>query len=271
MFIDTHAHMNLMIRDTENLPLSLDQIEQVKEIVSQAETANVKAIINVGTTPEDSIDGIKLAKKYQNVFAVAGLHPCNSFSNWKKKVEKIENLLENKVQNKIVGIGEIGFDFYHEPFDKASQNASFRRQIELAIEHDIAIVIHVRNAAEELLTVMKEYSKNNLKGVIHCFSQNQKLADQVLEWGFYIGIDGHITYPKNHDLRNIIKNTPITRLLLETDSPFLPPQQFRGKQNHPAYIPIIAQFIADLKETSLETIEKNTTENAKKLFGLTIT
>lgn len=270
MFIDTHAHMNLMTGSEENKPLSLEHIQLIKQIVAQAQAANVGAIINVGTSSQDSMDSIKIAKANPSVFAVVGLHPCSSFADWSDQVKQIAELVKNKEQNKIVGIGEIGFDFYHEPFYKDHQEASFRAQIELALTNDLPIVVHVRKAADELLKVLGEYSKNGLTGVIHCFSQDQAFANQALEWGFYIGIDGHITYPKNDALRSTIKNIPLSRLLLETDAPFLPPQKFRGKQCSPAYIPMIADFIASLKETTLADVENQTTENAKKLFGLKI-
>lgn len=269
MFIDTHAHLNLMAGNPQNLPLTAEHFVQIEDIINQAAAANVKTIINISTGPTDSVDSIKIAQAYPSVFAVVGLHPCDSFSNWKEQVSEIEKLVKNKEENKIVGIGEIGFDFHHEPFDKNSQDASFRTQIEIALANDLPIVIHVRKAGDELLKVLDEYKNDRLCGVIHCFSQTQEFATQVLEWGYYIGIDGHITYPKNDELRRVIKNTPPERLLLETDAPFLPPQQFRGKQNHPAYIPLIADFIASLKETTPNIIEKQTTENAKKLFRLT--
>lgn len=270
MFIDTHAHLNLMTEKPENQPINPENLTLIQKIVDQASTASVKLIINISTEPIDSIDSVKIARSCPHVFATVGLHPCNSLSNWKEQIKEIEKLIKDKEQNKIVGIGEIGLDFYHEPFDSNAQNAAFRTQIEMALANNLPIVVHVRKAADEVLRVLEEYKNNGLRGVIHCFSQNQQFADQVLEWGFYIGIDGHITYPKNNELRQTIKKTPLDRLLLETDAPFLPPQQFRGKQNHPAYIPLIAEFIASLKETSLENIENQTTENAKKLFGLTL-
>jgi TatD DNase family protein len=262
----------MMTNKSENTPLSQQDLEKIKEIVKQTQIANVGLIVNVGTTMPEILNSIKIAQACKSVFVAAGIHPCECFSytGWKGQISGLEALVKNHEQSKIVAIGEIGFDFYHEPFDKAAQEDAFRMQIELALEYKLPIIVHVRNAADELLHVLSDYVKNGLRGVIHCFSQKQDFADQVLEWGFYIGIDGHITYPKNTELRDVIKSVPLDRLLLETDAPFLPPQQFRGKQCHPAFIPLIAEFIADLRNISLQEVEDTTTQNAIKLFSLKI-
>ncbi|KKQ33118.1 MAG: Mg-dependent DNase [candidate division TM6 bacterium GW2011_GWF2_37_49] len=270
MFIDTHAHMNLMTGNVEGQPLQPEHIESIKKIVDQAVTVGVGAIINVGTGFQDSQDCTSIARAFHNVFAAVGLHPCSSFSDWKDHFTAIKTLLKNKEQNKIIAIGEIGFDFHHEPFYKDHQTASFRAQIELALENKLPIIVHVRKAPDEFLAVVSEYVKDGLIGVIHCLTQDQAFTTQALALGFYIGIDGHITYPKNDALRATIKNVPLSQLLLETDAPFLPPQQFRGKQSSPAYIPLIADFIASLKDVSLAEIEEKTTANAIKLFQLPI-
>lgn len=270
MFVDTHAHMNLMVGVEEMQPLQPEHKQLITQIVDQSKTSGVEVIINVGTGFQDSQVSIKIAQVFPNVFAAVGLHPCSSFVDWRDHINQIKTLVRDKEQNKIVAIGEIGFDFHHEPFYKNYQNSSFRAQIEIALENKLPIIVHVRKAPQELLSVVGEYVQDGLTGVIHCLTQDQGFTTQVLDWGFYIGIDGHITYPKNDALRAVIKNVPLSRLLLETDAPFLPPQQFRGKQSSPAYIPLIADFIASLKEVSLAQIETQTTANAQKLFNLPI-
>lgn len=268
MFIDTHCHLNMMTGKMDGQPLTSDDINQITQICNQANACNVGKIINIGSSLENSIDSITIAKKIPCVWAVVGVHPCDCKSDWQSKLEEIKKLIKNKSENKIVGIGECGLDFFHKPYDVDIQTAAFKEQIELALENNLPIVIHVREAADEALKILDEYVKNKIFGVIHCFSQNADFAKQVLDWGLYIGIDGHITYPKNNALRDIIKNIPLNRLLLETDAPFLPPQQFRGKQNSPIYIPLIAQFIASLRNIKLEELEETTTQNTKDLFGI---
>ena len=268
MFIDTHCHLNMMTGKVDGQKLTPDDINQIERICNQANKCNVGIIINIGSSLENSIDSITIAKKMPCVWAVVGVHPCDCGPDWQNKLKEIKNLIKDKSENKIVGVGECGLDFFHKPYDAEIQTAAFKKQIELALENNLPLVVHVRNAADEALKNLEEYVKNSIRGVIHCFSQNADFAKQVLDWGFYIGIDGHITYPKNDALREIIKNVPLNRLLLETDAPFLPPQQFRGKQNSPIYIPLIAEFIAGLRNIKLEELEEATTQNTKNLFGI---
>lgn len=268
MFIDSHCHLNMMTGKEETAQLSDMDLQKIKQICEQAKANNVGKLIQIGSSLHDSLDGVTISKKFDHVWAVVGMHPYDCTPSWKDEFKEIKKLVANKTENKIVGIGESGLDFFRKPYKEEIQNAAFKSHIELALECNLPIVIHVRDAGEEALKIMQEYIKDGLHGVIHCFSQNSDFANQVLEWGLYIGIDGHITYPKNDVLRQIIKNVPLDKLLLETDAPFLPPQQFRGKQNSPAYIPLIAQFIADLRDINIKELEDATTQNAEKLFAI---
>ncbi len=268
MFIDSHCHLNMMTGKEEYVTLSNIDIQKIEQICNQAKANNVGKIIQIGTNLHDSLDCIKIAKKIDYVWAVVGIHPGDCSSNWKTQFQEIKKMVTNKTENKIVGIGESGLDFFRPPYNEEMQNMAFKYHIELALESNLPIVIHVRNAGDEALKIIQEYIKDGLRGVIHCFSQNVDFANQLLEWGLYVGIDGHITYPKNNVLREIIKNIPLDRLLLETDAPFLPPQQFRGKQNSPIYIPLIAQFLADLKCIDIKELEDTTTKNTELLFGI---
>lgn len=252
----------------ESNQLSDTDFIKIEHICHQANTNNVWKIINIGSSLQDSLDSIAIAKRIKCVWAVVGMHPYDCASDWKEKFTQIKNLLPQKTEAKIVGIGESGLDFFRKPYDIQIQATAFKSHIELALEHNLPLVVHVRDAGDEALKILQEYIKDGLRGVIHCFSQDVDFATQILEWGFYIGIDGHITYPKNNALREIIKNAPLDRLLLETDAPYLPPQQFRGKQNTPAYIPLIAQFIANLREIQIEELEAATTANAAYLFKI---
>ena len=267
MFVDTHCHLNIIAKKEFESTLSQEHILKIRDIIDQATNAEVCKIINIGTSLQESKNTIQIAQQFENVFATVGLHPCDCKENWKEEFQAIVKLVENKKENKIVGIGEVGLDFYHKPFNRQRQEDAFKYHIELALEQQLPLVVHVREASDELLTVLEEYSKD-LNAVIHCFNHPQDFANTVLEWGFYIGIDGPITYPKNDIFRKIVKNIPLNKILLETDAPFLPPQQFRGKQNVPAYIPIIAQTVADIKQVSLDEIAQTTTETAEKFFGI---
>jgi TatD DNase family protein len=268
MFIDTHCHINIMVKETFDRELTSDELTAAAAVIEQAKAAGVQTIINVGTSLIESLNCIALAQRYPEVFATVGIHPCDATASWREDFKVITQKAKEWERLRIVGIGEVGLDFYHKPFDAQRQKDCFKAHIELALEHNLGLSIHVRDAGEELLYVLDEYRKQINRAVIHCFSQSQDFANTVLEWGFYLGIDAPITYPKNEQLRNVVANTPLTSLVLETDSPFLPPQELRGKKNHPAYIPKFVSWIADLKGVSVEEVAAITTRNAQRLFGL---
>lgn len=268
MFIDTHCHLNMLVEKEKHAPLEESHFPAIKNFIDQAKLAGVSTIINVGTSLQESLNSIAIAKKFSNVFATAGLHPCDCTSTWRDDFKEIAKLARDHEKNKIVGIGEVGLDFYHKPFDKNRQLDAFKAQIELALECNLALAIHVRDAADELLRVLEEYRKEIKQAVIHCFCQEQYVADTVIDWGFFIGIDAPLTYPKNELLRSVVTKVPLTSIVLETDSPFLPPQSYRGKQNVPAYIPLFASLIGELKGVSIEEVGHQTTLNAKQLFSL---
>ena len=181
---------------------------------------------------------------------------------------ELKKLLPEKNVGRIVGIGECGFDFHYPNYDKQKQEAIFRAQIELAIEQNLALVIHSRDARDETLTVLKEYAHQLKRVVLHCFSYDKKFAYQAVEWGFFLGIGGTVTYPKNNELREIVREVGIKNIVLESDAPFLPPQIIRGKKNHPKFIASVAEFIAQLTNNTIENVAQQTTTNARSLFTL---
>ena len=267
MFVDTHCHLNMMVKDQFDAVLSEENFNQIGQIIEKSKKVGVNKIINVGTSFHESLNSIEIAKRFESVFSVVGIHPCDCSQDWQANLKKIEQLVENKNQNKIVGVGETGLDFYHKPYDKPRQLDAFKAHIELSLEHNLPLVIHMRQATEELLRTLEEYKKQ-AKGVFHCFSENIDIAQVVIEWGFYIGIDGHVTYSKNQFLRDVVQQVSVENILLETDAPFLPPQEFRGKQNSPEYIPLFANLIADIKNISLKELAEITTNNAQELFDI---
>ena len=267
MFVDTHCHLNMFVEKEFNDSLIENDFLAIEQVIIEAKEQRVEKIITVGTSFIQSQQAIEIAKRFEGVFAAVGLHPCDCTSEWKDDFEQIKKLVKEKEEGKIVAVGETGLDFFHKPYDKQRQIDAFKAHIELALQNDLPLVIHVRESADEILNVLGEY-KNDAKGVIHCFMQSKEIADVFLDWGFYLGINAPITYPKNEWFRSLLKEIPMDRILLETDAPFLPPQQFRGKQNRPAYIPIFAKVLADIKGIDLPKLEEITTKNAQDLFGI---
>ncbi len=267
MFIDTHCHLNLMAKDSYEEKFCEKDFKKIEEIIIRSKNNKVEKFLTVGTDLAESKNSILISKQFDSVYSVIGLHPCDANDLWQNDLQEIKQLILDKKENKIVGIGETGLDYFHKPFDKDLQIKVFETHIELAIENNLPLVIHVRDSVQDLYDILKNY-KNKITGVVHCFSQDKNYAQQFLDLDLYLGIGAIITYPKNDYLREIVNFMPLDRILLETDAPFLPPQEFRGKRNSPEYIPIIANAIADIKKVNLEVIENITTNNAKKLFGI---
>lgn len=265
MLVDTHCHINIMVKKEFDTPLTKNMFPLAQQIVDDASKSDVKRIINVGTSLIESMNCIELAQTFEHVYATIGIHPNDCSDAWEKELKQLASHLRNK---KIVGIGECGLDFHYPEYDKQRQIDAFRFQIELALEHDLALVIHSRDAADETLKVLYEYKNDLKRGVFHCFSYDTSIAHDSIALGFVLGIGGTITYPKNEELRTIVKSISLDQFVLETDAPYLPPQYMRGKENHPREIKTIAQYIADLRNESFETIADATTRNALKLFEI---
>jgi TatD DNase family protein len=268
MLIDTHCHLNMVTKKTFDALLTSDEITSVESILKEASAHTVTAIINIGTSVIESRNCITLAQKFPSIFAVVGIHPNDLTDNWQTDFKEIQKMISHKDENRIVGIGECGLDFHYPNYNKQRQYDAFKAQIELALEYNIALVVHTRNAPDETLAILEAYKGQITKGIIHCFSEDNAFAQTVIEWGFVLGIGGIITYPKNNYLRDIVKSVALTSFVLETDTPFLPIQSMRGKQNLPQYIYQIAQFIAQQRNESFEAIAHQTTKNAQRIFSL---
>ncbi len=266
MLIDTHCHIDAVIFQKPRQVMTDEHLVLAKQIVQDAEDLGVTKILNVGCDLQSSANSILLAENFENVFATVGLHPTDCNIDWKAEFLEIKKLFNQKRSAKIVAIGEIGLDFYHKPFNKQNQIDALLAQMDLAFENNLPISFHVRDAADDLLKVIEPFRKD-LRAVIHCFQQSLDFAKVVTGWGFKIGIDGPINYPKNGEMREIVKSIGLQHIVLETDAPFLPPQQFRGKWNHPKNTLIIAQELASLFNLKLEDVAKITSKNAQDLFG----
>jgi len=267
-----------------------EQLAAAGDYIAQAAADHVTTIINVGTSLPESLNSVALAQRYPNIYATIGIHPNDCTENWRQDFRELAQLLKHNPSpkimadfqaifgapispekfgaEKILGIGECGIDMYRPGYNLQRQQDAFKAHIELALEHDLALVIHSRTAAQETLRILDEYAGQISRATMHCFSYDLSIAQDVIKNGFFIGIDAPITYPKNQELRTIVQTVPLENIVLETDAPFLPPQQLRGSQNHPKHIKTIAAYIAELRGATLEEIAAQTTANARKLFGL---
>jgi TatD DNase family protein len=270
-----------MIRNFENnsdfskfTPL---EIEAMQKIIDNAQKNDVTKIINVGTNYYESFACIEIAKLFTNCFATIGIHPNDATDNWQDDILNFKGLLLEKIQNKIVGIGECGIDKHYPNYNLKQQQDVFHAQIQLAIENNLALVIHSRDADQETYDVLAQYKgEKNFRGTIHCFSSNELYAQKYIDLGldssgknlFVLGFGGTLTYPKNETLRSVAKMIPLEKIILETDAPFLSPQAVRGTKNNPANIKLIAEYLAELRQESFENVMKTTAQTTEYLFKL---
>ena len=248
--IDTHCHLN--IEEFE---------EDYQKVILNAKDAGVKKIIVIGIDPKSNQRAIELAEQYPFIYATVGIHPgvVDEFG-----IEGLRPLLKHE---KVVALGEIGLDFYWRDDNKKRQIEIFNKQLEIAKTLNIPVVIHTRNSFLEAYECVKPY-KGQIKGVFHCFSSHLEDAKKAVDLGFYIGIDGPVTFKNAKDIKEIAKHIPLDKILIETDSPYLSPHPFRGKRNEPMRLPFIAQAIADIKGIDVCEVIKQTTINANNLFNL---
>ena len=250
--IDTHSHINCIEEFT------------IDEIITNAKNNGVEKIILPAAYPSDIDIVFDIANKYENVFGLLGVHP-SEVKDWDDSlIDKIKKYSENK---KIVGIGEIGLDYYWDKSFNDLQKEVFIKQIKLANELNLPISIHDREAHKDTYDILKEYNKNS-KIIMHCFSGSVEFAKECVKEGWYIALGGVVTFKNAIKMKEVAKNIPIENLLLETDAPYLTPVPYRGKTNQPAYVKYVAEQIAKLRDTSFEEIDKITTQNAERVFNI---
>ena len=246
--IDTHAHLDMIKNE-----------EDVKESVE-----NLDYIITIGCDKEEIYKAVELSKKYDNVYASIGFHPYDVKDI---KEEDIETLKKLAIENeKVVAIGECGLDYYRDITPKDIQHKFFEKQIKLAKELNLPLIVHSRSANDDTVKILEKYAPYSASGIIHCFGGDVPMMEACVDMGFYISFAGNVTYPKADNLRKVLKKVPLDRLLLETDSPFLSPQKKRGKPNKPSNIFYTLEFVADFLGIDKEELEKITDENALRLF-----
>ena len=253
MIFDSHAHYDSSQFDTDR-----------DELLTAISENGIQTIVNVGAAWDALPITLDLAKKYPFVYAALGLHP-NDVEDLDE--DKMEQLKQMCLQEKVVAVGEIGLDYYWDNVPCDVQKKWFVRQLELAKELDLPVIIHSRDAAEDTLNIMKRYD-GKLRGVIHCFSYSKEMAREYVKMGFYIGIGGVVTFKNGKKTKAVVSDIPMDRILLETDCPYLAPEPYRGKRNSSLYLPEIAQAIADIKGMTYEEVVNQTRENAKTLFQI---
>lgn len=258
MFIDTHAHLNYP-----------DIVKNIDDVLSRAEDAGVESIIVPATTYKTSIEIIELVQKHKMLYAAVGIHPTDLKDFEESHIPKIEELTK---EPKVAAIGEIGLDYYLEPYDRELEIMVLTEQLRIAKRSGLPVILHNRKSTDDLMRIVKEeYDGGKLRGQFHSFSAGLDEAKECISMGFYISFTGNITYKPNestYTAYEIVKNTVAEHLLLETDTPYLPPVPYRGKQNEPAYVKHTALKIAELKGMGVEELGRITTENAKRLYRI---
>ena len=254
--IDTHCHLDFPEFDKDR-----------RDAIDRAASGGIVRIINVSSSLEGCRKTLALTEKYELIYGTVGIHPHYADSAGEDSLGSLKKLAANK---KIVAIGETGLDYYRNISSRENQERLFLRSIALANDLDLPLVVHSRNATKDVSRILRQHVKTGRRGVFHCFSGTAREMDEILDMGFYISFTCNLTFKNGGPLRELAGRLPVDRLLIETDAPFLAPQQFRGRRNEPAYISYLLEAISDIKGLSRESIAEVTTGNANKFFKLGI-
>ncbi len=254
MIIDSHCHLNMK-----------DFNDDLNNVIGNAKRNNISGMLTISTKIDEFKNISNIAKNNQNIWYSLGIHPHNVDKSFKN----IEDILKNYYKDKkFIGIGETGLDYFYENTDRDLQRQSFIKHIELSRSTGLPIIVHTRDADKDTISILKnEYSKKPFKGLIHCFTATQELANAVLDIGFFISISGIITFKNADSLRKVVKAIPKERLLVETDAPYLSPAPLRGKRNEPSYVLHTANYLANLLNIPQNELYKQTTRNFFNLFS----
>ncbi|MFC4777171.1 TatD family hydrolase [Paenibacillus sp. GCM10023252] len=253
-FMDTHTHLDSEKFDGER-----------EEIIARATEAGISHLINIGFNRDTIPTTLELAEQYDFIYAAVGWHPVDSIDMKPEDLEWIEQLCAHP---KVVAIGEIGLDYHWDTSPKDVQQRVFREQIRLARKVKKPIVIHNRDAHEDVVRILREEHAEEVGGVMHCFSGSWETAKQCLDMNFYISFGGPLTFQNARVPKEVLGKVPLDRILIETDSPYMAPHPKRGKRNESSYVVLVAEAAAEILGKSLEEIAKITTENGKNCFGI---
>jgi TatD DNase family protein len=260
VLIDSHAHIDLAEFNKDR-----------DQVMARARERGVRAVINVGLNAESSRKSLEMAQRYEDVFVAVGFHPHEAA---RLKEGDLKSLADLTRDSRVVAIGEIGLDFYRNLSPRPSQLVVFEKQLDLAVELGLPVVVHCRQAHKEVYDILSGWVNNtpanSQRGVIHCFSGDSDMARRYIEFGFYISIAGSVTYPSAGELVKVARELPLDRLLLETDAPFLAPQAHRGKRNEPAYVALTAEKVAEIRQVPVEVVADAAARNTIGLFRLPI-
>jgi len=251
--IDSHCHL-------DHSPL----FDDIDNVIKRSKEVGIEKLLTICTTIK-SFEKIKLLVKHDDIiFGTYGIHPHEAKND---KVNSDIIIKEVKNNDKIIGIGETGLDFYYNHSDKDDQITSFEEHIKASLELNIPLIVHSRNAEKDTLEIFSKYKNTNLKILMHCFTGSKEFAENLLSFGAYFSASGILTFKNSLELQEIFKSIPLNRILIETDSPYLAPVPNRGKQNEPSYVKYTAQKLADIKNISNLDLIKNTTSNFNNLFN----
>ena len=254
MFIDSHAHL------TD--PAIFPNLDRVREEYKQA---GVGLVLDVGCSLKSSVDVKDNAERNEEIFFTAGCHPDSAGEVDDKALSVIKGLTEHK---KCLAIGEIGLDYYYEGFDREVQKTAFIRQLDLAVELSLPVIIHSRDAWQDTVNILKEYAPKLKKGfLMHCYSGSREISEILLKLGAYFSFGGALTF-KNSKKSEVLKTLPIDRVLVETDCPFMAPVPYRGKVNEPKYVPVVYEFIAGVYGLNVSQVEQIVEQNFKRFFNM---
>lgn len=258
-FTDSHAHLDGPEFDADR-----------DEAIRRARDAGVVTILNVGTGDPHAGTlerALELTQRYEGIYAALGTHPHDARLFDTKAEERIETLMRRS--SRVVAWGEIGLDYHYDHSPRDKQREVFRRQLQLAVDARKPVIVHTREAEEDTIAILREeWVESGLPGVMHCFSGSQELASECLMLGFFISFAGMLTFKNATGLREVARNIPLDRLLIETDCPYLSPEPYRGRRNEPARVVEVARCLADLRGIQLAEIANVTTRNFYTLFGL---
>jgi TatD DNase family protein len=253
MLIETHCHLDYL------------KEASLQELLFKAREAGIGKIITIGVDPDNLDKARDISLNNTEVYYTQGIHPHDSKDATDKEFEKISTRAQ---EPKMVAVGEIGLDYHYNNSPVEAQLKVFEQQLQIAVDQNLPVVVHTRDADEDTMSVLKNFSTSlKKKGVIHSFTSGQKLAEWVLSEGFYLGFNGIVTFKKAENVQDVVRFTPLDRILLETDSPFLTPVPHRGKENAPHYLPYIAAKVAELKVVSLEEVKSIALKNSLSCFS----
>ncbi|WP_052254990.1 TatD family hydrolase [Salinicoccus sp. YB14-2] len=253
MLIDTHVHLNADHYD-----------EDLDAVIDRARDAGIEKMVVVGFDRKTIERTMKLIDEHSDVYGVIGWHPVDAVDCTDEDLEWIEELSKHE---KIVGIGETGLDYHWDKSPKGIQKEVFKKQIALAKRVNLPIIIHNRESTEDCVEILKEENAGEIGGIMHAFSADENVADEVIGMNFYISLGGPVTFKNAQLPKDIAVHVPLEKLLVETDAPFLTPHPYRGKRNEPSYVKLVAEKIAELRDMPYEAFAKATTENAERLFN----